>query len=90
LMWMPALASLVARLALSEGVADVSFRFGGRLSFRTTLIAWFYPLLVGGIAYGHREFPSRNRRPDKRCSVEVTLGDGRRRAQAGLAVCAAG
>jgi hypothetical protein len=30
LMWSPAVASITARLALREGVADVSFRVGGR------------------------------------------------------------
>ena len=30
LMWAPALASVVARLTLREGFADVSFRLGGR------------------------------------------------------------
>ena len=52
LMWMPALASLVARLALREGVTDVSFRLGGGPSLRMSLIAWFYPLWVGIVAYG--------------------------------------
>jgi len=52
LMWMPALASIAARLALKEGSADISFRFGGRIGLRMTLIAWFYPLAVGTLAYG--------------------------------------
>jgi membrane protease YdiL (CAAX protease family) len=52
LMWMPALASLVARVALHEGFADVSFRTGGRPSLRVTFIAWLYPLCVGAAAYG--------------------------------------
>ena len=29
LMFMPAVSSIIARLVLSEGVADVSFRLGG-------------------------------------------------------------
>ncbi len=29
LMWVPAIASVVARLVLREGFSDVSFRFGG-------------------------------------------------------------
>lgn len=52
LMWMPALASIMARLVLKEGSADISFRFGGRIGLRMTLIAWFYPLAVGALAYG--------------------------------------
>ena len=31
LMWVPAIASVVARLVLGEGFSDVSFRFGGAL-----------------------------------------------------------
>lgn len=52
LMWSPAMASLVARLALREGPRDVSFRLGGRRSARMLLLAWAFPLLVGAVAYG--------------------------------------
>ena len=52
LMWMPTLASIVARVALKEGVADVSFRFGGRTGLRMTVVAWLFPLAVGALAYG--------------------------------------
>ena len=52
LMWMPTLASIVARLALKEGFVDISFRFGGRTGLRMTLMAWFYPVAVGALAYG--------------------------------------
>lgn len=52
LMWMPALASFVARTALREGVRDVSFRFGGRSGARMTLVGWLFPLAVGAVAYG--------------------------------------
>ena len=52
LMWSPALASIVARIALAEGVSDVSFRIGGVLGLRAIAIAWFYPLAVGFLAYG--------------------------------------
>jgi uncharacterized protein len=52
LMWVPAAASLVSRLVLHEGVADVSFRFGGRVGARMLGLALVYPLVVGGIAYG--------------------------------------
>lgn len=52
LMWMPALASLVARLSLREGASDVSFRLGGRAGARMTLLGWLFPLAVGTVAYG--------------------------------------
>ncbi len=52
LMWTPAFGSLVARLVVREGVRDVSFRFGGVRGLRALAIAWWYPLLVGGVAYG--------------------------------------
>jgi hypothetical protein len=40
LMWSPAAASVVARLALGEGFADVSFRLGGRRGWWP----WRWPL----------------------------------------------
>ncbi|HEY6930850.1 MAG TPA: hypothetical protein VJA66_14320, partial [Thermoanaerobaculia bacterium] len=52
LMWCPAAASVVARLALREGFRDVSFRFGGSEGARALLVAWLYPLAVGFLAYG--------------------------------------
>ncbi|MFL5800607.1 MAG: CPBP family intramembrane glutamic endopeptidase [Roseiflexaceae bacterium] len=52
LMWSPALASLITRLILREGFADVSFRSGGRRSLRAILLAFAVPLLVGSLAYG--------------------------------------
>ncbi len=52
LMWSPAIASIVARITLREGVRDVSFRIGGREGLRGLVIAWLAPVLVGGIAYG--------------------------------------
>jgi membrane protease YdiL (CAAX protease family) len=52
LMWMPAAASLVCRLAFREGIRDVSFRLGGRGSVRPLLAAWLLPLAVGVPAYG--------------------------------------
>src|SRR5262245_29194550 len=47
LMWIPAIASLVARTVLSEGIRDISFRFGGVQGAKAMLIAWVYPLAVG-------------------------------------------
>src|SRR4029077_15146700 len=52
LMWMPALSSAVARLALREGIRDVSFRFGGKTGLRSMGFALIVPLLVGTVAYG--------------------------------------
>ena len=52
LMWTPAIASVVARLALREGFGDVSFRFGGRVGGRMALLNWLFPLAVGSLAYG--------------------------------------
>ncbi|HSB63729.1 MAG TPA: CPBP family intramembrane glutamic endopeptidase [Thermoanaerobaculia bacterium] len=52
LMWTPAAASLVCRLAFREGIRDVSFRFGGRTPARPLLLAWLLPLAVGVPAYG--------------------------------------
>jgi membrane protease YdiL (CAAX protease family) len=51
LMYVPALASVISRVALREGFADVSFRFG-RHSRRAMATAWVFPILVGLLAYG--------------------------------------
>jgi membrane protease YdiL (CAAX protease family) len=51
-MWTPALASLIARLALRQGFADVSFGLRGGQVRRMLMLAWFYPLVVGFVAYG--------------------------------------
>src|SRR5262245_60289353 len=52
LMYMPAVASMVARLTFREGFGDVSFRFGGRKGMRAMWLAWAYPIVVGSLAYG--------------------------------------
>lgn len=52
LMWMPALSSAVARIALREGIRNVSFRFGGMASVRAIGVAMLMPLTVGTVAYG--------------------------------------
>lgn len=52
LMWMPALSSIIARLCLREGFADVSFRLGGRSGLYALLRAWLVPLVIGLVAYG--------------------------------------
>jgi uncharacterized protein len=51
LMWSPAAASVVARLALREGFADVSFRFGGRRTWKYLALAPIFPIAIGLIAY---------------------------------------
>jgi membrane protease YdiL (CAAX protease family) len=52
LMWMPAFASVVARLALGEGFVDVSFRLGGRRGWQAMLFGLLFPVVIGLIAYG--------------------------------------
>ncbi len=52
LMYTPTVASIVARLALREGIGDISFRIGGREGGKALLTAWLYPLVVGFAAYG--------------------------------------
>jgi membrane protease YdiL (CAAX protease family) len=52
LMWTPAAASAVARLALREGFADVSFRLGGRRGWTTIGLALIFPIVLGLICYG--------------------------------------
>jgi uncharacterized protein len=52
LMWTPALASVVARLVLREGFADVSFRLGGRRGWKAIGLALIFPIVIGLIAYG--------------------------------------
>jgi uncharacterized protein len=52
LMWMPALSSAIARLALREGIRDVSFRIGGKVGRRSIGFAVLMPLIVGTLAYG--------------------------------------
>ena len=52
LMWVPAIASVVARLVLREGFSDVSFRFGGRRGVGVVGLALVFPIVVGLVAYG--------------------------------------
>jgi membrane protease YdiL (CAAX protease family) len=51
-MFAPAAASVVARLVLREGFADVSFRFGGRQTLKAILLAVVFPIVIGLVAYG--------------------------------------
>jgi membrane protease YdiL (CAAX protease family) len=52
LMWTPAVASVVARLVLREGFADVSFRLGGRRGWKAIGLGLIFPIVLGLIAYG--------------------------------------
>lgn len=52
LMWVPALASFVARLVFREGIADVSFHLRGRATWRAIGVAVAFPIVVGTVAYG--------------------------------------
>ena len=52
LMWTPAVASVVARLVLREGFADVSFRIGGSRGWKAIVVALIFPIVVGLISYG--------------------------------------
>ncbi len=52
LMWVPALASFVARRATGEGWSDLSFRLSGAAGRRALLYAFGFPVGVGALAYG--------------------------------------
>ena len=52
LMLVPAIASVVARLTLREGFADVSFRFGGRRGWSAIGLSLIFPVVIGFVAYG--------------------------------------
>lgn len=52
LMYVPALASVVARLVGREGFEDVSFQWGGRTGTRAALAAWLLPVVVAAPVYG--------------------------------------
>lgn len=52
LMWIPALSSFIARAIRREGIADVSFRLGGREGLKMFGVAIAFPLVVATIAYG--------------------------------------
>jgi uncharacterized protein len=51
-MFAPAVASVVARLVLREGFDDVSFRFGGRRTWKYTGLALVIPIAIGLLVYG--------------------------------------
>jgi uncharacterized protein len=51
LMWVPAIASVAARIAMREGFGDFSFAAPQRIG-RSVGLAWLYPVLVGCLGYG--------------------------------------
>src|SRR5438067_13638097 len=51
-MLVPPLSAVVARVALREGFADVSFRLGGRRGLLAILVTPLLPIGGGLIAYG--------------------------------------
>jgi len=50
-MWVPGVASIVARLVLRDGFGDVSFRLR-RNGVRELALGWFYAVPVGLVGYG--------------------------------------
>jgi membrane protease YdiL (CAAX protease family) len=52
LSYSPAIACLIARMSLGEGIKDVSFRLRGDWTTQALLIAWLWPVLCGLGTYG--------------------------------------
>lgn len=52
LMWSPGLSSLLTRLLLREGFADISFRFRGKLTLKSIPFVLLFPVIIGILAYG--------------------------------------
>lgn len=52
LSYSPAIASLIARISLGEGIKDVSFRLRGDWTTQAMLIAWLWPVFCGLGTYG--------------------------------------
>ena len=52
LSYSPAVASLIARVSLGEGVKDVSFRLRGEWTVQAMLIGWLWPVVCGLVTYG--------------------------------------
>jgi hypothetical protein len=50
--WSVALSSIIARLVVREGVADVSFRLGGPRTLYWIVVGVIYPLVVTLVAFG--------------------------------------
>jgi membrane protease YdiL (CAAX protease family) len=52
LSYSPAIAALIARVSLREGIKDVSFRLRGEWVSKAILIAWLWPVVSGFLTYG--------------------------------------
>lgn len=52
LMWAPGLSSILTRLLLREGIADISLRIGGRRTLKTLPFILLFPVAIGLVAYG--------------------------------------
>lgn len=52
LMWVPGISSILARILLREGFADISLRFGGKRTLRAIPFILLLPVAVGLLAYG--------------------------------------
>lgn len=52
LMWAPGISSILARLLLREGFADISLRFGSRRTLKAIPFILLLPVAVGLLAYG--------------------------------------
>ena len=52
MMFMPAVSSIIARVGLREGMADISLRLGGRRGRKALVSGWLLPAGVGFVAYG--------------------------------------
>jgi len=52
LMYVPTVASVIARLVGREGIRDISFRWGGREGTRASIAGWILPLVVAIPVYG--------------------------------------
>jgi membrane protease YdiL (CAAX protease family) len=52
LSYSPAVASLIARLSLREGVRDISFRWRGPWTTQAIAIGWLWPVVCGSVTYG--------------------------------------
>lgn len=52
LMWAPGISSILTRILLREGFADISLSFGGRRTLRVIPFILLLPVAVGLLAYG--------------------------------------
>ncbi|MFC3746583.1 type II CAAX prenyl endopeptidase Rce1 family protein [Paenibacillus sp. GCM10012306] len=52
LMWAPGLASIIARLVLREGIADISLKIGFKKLLKTLPMVLLFPVIIGFLGYG--------------------------------------